>query len=81
MVVYQITYKDGTIEIVERCWLVESRPRSRKQPLRVRWAVQRHAGTKLRFYEEEDIVDAKYEDGFDPSNFELTPEPGPRKAG
>jgi len=58
--VYQITFKDGTVAVVERCWLVESRPRPGKPMHDGVWAVQRHTGTKLRWHKEEDIVDAKY---------------------
>lgn len=72
--VYQITYKNGTIEIVERCWLVEGWPRSGKSTMW--WAVQRRHRTKLRRYREEDITDVKYENGDE----QLGP-PGPRKAG
>lgn len=75
LVVYQITYKDGTVEIVERCWLVEC-PRSKLPKKRMRWAVQRRHKTKLRWYSEEDITDVKYENG----DVQLGT-PGPRKAG
>lgn len=76
--VYQLIFKDETVEIVERCWFVESRPRPGKKPTEGRWAVQRRAGTKLRWYTEEDIIDAKFETGDGPSQFGP---PGPRKAG
>jgi len=75
--VYQITFKDGTVDVVDRCWLVESQPRSSKHTAPApRWAVQRRAGAKLRWYKEEDITDAKFATtdmraAFDP----------PRKAG
>jgi len=77
--VYQIEFKDKTVDVVDRCWLVESRPRA-NEPMIMHWAVQRRTGSKLRWYKEEDILEWKYAEDQSPDAFNAPP-PRPRKAG
>jgi len=59
--VVQLIYKDGTEEIVDRCFMVESRARRGAHGWRTRFVSQRHAGAPLHWFRPRDVEHVNYD--------------------
>lgn len=53
-----LVWKDGTEEIVDRCFMVESRARRR---WRTRFVAQRQPGTPLRWFRPQEVERVNYD--------------------